>query len=191
MQVESAMAMVDCVTFAGDEIGEEMTEDPDALPVIHRRCKTGQIARPALPKVLVEQIKNNFKWDSDKYPFWSGEGDPENRGKTYRDRLRKLFVAAGIRVYERMKKRKSGGVTKDEPGKVLDTHADSHFWRHTWVRDAYIANTPVEEIAEYLGDEVGAVKEYHSCFDELRHANLVKNARIIRERRAMSYASQV
>ena len=190
MQVESAMAMVDCVTFAGDEIGEELPEDPDALPVIHRRCKTGQIARPVLPKVLVEQIRNTFKWDSDRYPFWSGDGDPENRGKTYRDRLKKLFVAAGIRVYERMKKRKSGGVTKDEPENVFDSHGDPHFWRHTWVRDAYLEGTPIEEIAEYLGDEVGAVKEYYSCFDDLRHANLVKNARLVRQRRATSYASQ-
>ncbi len=190
MQVESAMAMVDCVTFAGDEIGEPMPEDPDAFPIKHRRCKTGQIAHPVLPKVLVEQIRNNFKWDSEEYPFWSGEGDPENRGKTYRDRLKKLFIAAGIRVYERMKRRKSGGGTKDEPEKVLDSHADPHFWRHTWVRDAYLTKTPIEDIAEYLGDEVGAVKEYYSCFDDLRHANLVANALKVRSLRATSYASQ-
>jgi hypothetical protein len=187
LQVESAMALVDCVTLAGNEVAEAKPDRPHLLPVEHERYKTGKIARPALPKFLWDEMCQTFKWDSEKYPFWSGEGDPENRGQTYRDRIKKLFIAAGIRVHQRLVKKKSGGKTKDEPELVLDSHADPHFWRHTWVRDAYILKIAIEEIAKYLGDSVAAVEDYYSCFDELRHASLMAEADKVSAMRQASY----
>lgn len=121
--------------------------------------------------------------ESEDYLFWSGYGDPEYRAATYRERLKKIFIAAKLRVYPTMKKKKSGGKTKAEPEMVLDSHADPHFWRHTWVRDAYIAGIDIEDIAKVLGDDVSAVKQYYSCFDELRHRKVVTASRRVRELR--------
>jgi hypothetical protein len=177
VQVESAMALVDCVTLAGDEI---LQPHGDEVPIEHKRWKTGVVAYPSIPLSLAEELRTAFPWNSVQYPFWSGRGDPEHRGKTYRVRLKKLFVAANIRVYECMKRRKSGGVTKAEPELVKDSHGDPHFWRHTWVRDAHIAKLTDTEIASYLGDTVKAVQEHYSSFDKLRQENLSNRASLIR-----------
>ena len=46
-------------------------------------------------------------------------------------------------------------------------------WRHTFVRDLYLQDTPVEDIADLLGDDPATVREYYSCFDYLRQQKLV------------------
>lgn len=180
VQVESAMALVDNVTLAGDELLDPKPDHPGEIPIVHERWKTGQHARPFISMWLAEELRTKFKWDSEKYPFWSGEGDPGNRGKTYRERLKKLFVEAGVRVYKRMKKKKSGGKTKAGPEEVQDSHADPHFWRHTWVRDTYIAGESTRDIASWLGDTEEAVAKYYSTFDELRHQHLGSTATSVR-----------
>ena len=172
LQVETAMALGDCVTFRGGDMQQPLTSSPTEVPIIHTRLKTGQIARPFIPLSLAQEIRTKFKWDSAEYPFWSGVGDPENRGKTYRARLKKLFIAAGIRVYKTAKRKKIGGVTQDFATDVLDTHADPHFWRHSWVRDAYLVDMHPRKIASWLGDTIAAVEKYYSVFDNLRHQQL-------------------
>jgi len=47
-----------------------------------------------------------------------------------------------------------------------------HWWRHTFVRDLYLKDTPVEDIADLIGDDVETVREYYSSFDELRKKKL-------------------
>ena len=83
--------------------------------------------------------------------------------------MKKLFVAAGIRVYKKTARKKSGGKLKQKAESFDESRAVPHMWRHTMVRDLYIRDVPVRQIADILGDDPATVTKYYSQFDELRH----------------------
>jgi integrase len=101
--------------------------------------------------------------------FWSGKGNPASRVDTFRDRMKKLFVAAGIRVFRKTARKKSGGKLKPHAEMFWESSAFPHMWRHTLVRDLYVRDVPVRQIADILGDEPATVTKHYSQFDRLRH----------------------
>lgn len=148
--------------------------------ILLNRKKTGEPVATAVPAFVVAALKD-MKPDSPEYYFWSGNGKLHTRTSKWGARLQKLFVFAGVRVVEVEKTKRSGGKLKDAPERVLVSKATPHIWRHTLVRDLYLKDTPVEDIADLLGDDVDTVREYYSSFDELRKKKLVGKLRKVWE----------
>lgn len=183
VQIFTGFAISDVVTLRFDELKTPHPIEPDQVPIEHFRIKTGKTAYPSIPLWLAEELRHSFTPQSAEYPFWSGQGDPESCAKTYRARMKKIFIEAGVRVYVTMRKKKSGGKTKAVAELVKDSHADPHFWRHTFVRDCYLENFSVTEIARMLGDDEAAIIKYYSCFDDLRHQAVVTSMRKLHDNR--------
>jgi integrase len=150
-------------------------DNKDQIRVEKFRIKTGKTAYTSIPKWLADEL-NSIKRDSEYY-FWSGKGDPETRATTFRERMKKIFVAAEVRVYERTAVRRSGGKLKKKSERFKDSHADPHMWRHTLVRDLYTMDRPVREIADILGDDPAIVTRFYSQFDELRRKKVANTMR--------------
>jgi len=161
----TGMALVDVTKLRFDEVhGNE---------VFVNRKKTGEPVYTAVPHFVIDAL-NDFTPDGSEYFFWSGQGQLKTRKKLWGERLQKLYAFAGVRVAEILKKRRSGGKLKSEPEKVKVSSVTPHFWRHTFVRDHYLQDTPVEDIAELIGDDPETVREHYSSFDYLRQRKLLK-----------------
>jgi site-specific recombinase XerD len=167
----SGLAIIDVVTLRPEHLGLPHVDSPHAVPIDKPRRKTGQIAHTGIPDFVSEMLKG-FPPES-AYLFWSGQGNPASRIDTYRDRMKKLFVAAGVRVYQKTARRNSGGKLKENLETFADSKAIPHMWRHTLVRDLYIQDIPVREIADILGDDPATVTEYYSQFDDLRRKKVL------------------
>jgi integrase len=137
---------------------------------LHRK-KTGEPVWTVVPQFVIDALYS-FKPDSPAHCFWSGEGKIHTRTSKWGERLQKLYVYAGVRVTEEHKVRRSGGKLKEAAEKVFVSAVTPHWWRHTFVRDLYLENVPVETIADLLGDDVETVRKYYSSFDELRKQKL-------------------
>lgn len=161
----SGLAIVDVVTLKPSDVGAPTPQAP-SVPVNKMRVKTGKIAHTAIPSYVWEMLQA-FNPESEYY-FWSGQGKPQSRVDTFRDRMKKVFVAAGIRIFEKKARRKSGGKLKQAAETFDESSAVPHMWRHTLVRDLYVKDIPVRQIADILGDEPATVTKYYSQFDELR-----------------------
>jgi integrase len=83
-------------------------------------------------------------------------------------------VAADVRTVGSEKKRRSGGKLKAETESVKVSKATPHMFRHTLVRDLLECGTPMEEIAELLGNSMKVVEKYYSKWDTRRQARLEK-----------------
>lgn len=172
--------------FSGLSIGDTLTLKPSdmkpmgagGVAIRKRRIKTGKIANTHIPLVVWEMIQQ-FKPTSDYY-FWSGKSFWEAEEK-YRDRMNKLFVAADVRVFDKTARKRSGGKYKPEPETFKHSEAIPHWWRHTLVRDLYLKNVPVRQIADILGDTPEVVTEYYSCFDDLRQAQAMNTMEALRQ----------
>jgi integrase len=85
-----------------------------------------------------------------------------------------LFVAAGVQILETEKRRRSGGKLKSQTETVKVSKAHPHQFRHTLARDLLEGGTPMEEIAELLGNSMETVERYYSKWDTRRQARLEK-----------------
>jgi integrase len=141
--------------------------------IVVNRTKTNEPVWTAVPLFVIDAL-NTMTPDSQEYFFWSGTGKLHTRTSKWGKRLQKLFVFAGVRVREEVKTRRSGGKLKGKPETVKVSSVTPHYWRHTFVRDHYLIDTPVEEIAELIGDDSETVRTYYSCFDHLRQKKLLK-----------------
>jgi integrase len=140
--------------------------------IIVNRKKTGEPVWTAVPPFVIDAL-NAATPDSEDYYFWSGNGALHTRTSKWGKRLQKLYVHAGVRVREVEKKLRSGGKLKEEPEAISMSSVTPHMWRHTFVRDHYLIDTPVEEIAELIGDDPDTVRQHYSCFDHLRQKKLL------------------
>ena len=155
----------------GDVAKLRLSEVSGERIFLHRK-KTGEPVWTAVPPFVIAAL-DNMQPDSPEYFFWSGQGLIHTRTSKWGSRLQKLFVFAGVRVVQKEKRRRSGGVLKDKPEIIEVSTVTPHMWRHTLVRDLYLKDTPVEDIADLLGDDVDTVRKYYSCFDELRKKKLI------------------
>jgi integrase len=137
------------------------------------RKKTGEDVFAKVPPFVIKAL-NSAPHDSEQYYFWTGQGKLHTRTSKWGARLQRLFVAADVRTVESEKKRRSGGKLKSEPQAIKISKATPHMFRHTLVRDLLEHGTPMEEIAELLGNSMKVVEKYYSKWDTRRQARLEK-----------------
>lgn len=160
----TGMAIGDVAKLRKDEV--------DGNKIIVNRKKTGEPVWTAVPPFVIEAL-HDMTPDSSEHFFWSGRGHLHTRTSKWGTRMQKLYVLAGVRVHEVLKRRRSGGKLKPEQEMVTVSSVTPHYWRHTFVRDHYLIDTPVDEIAELIGDDPETVREHYSCFDRLRQEKLL------------------
>ncbi len=170
VQRYTGLAIGDVAKLRKDEI--------DGTTIMLNRKKTGERVWTSVEPFVIQAL-NEAAADSAEYFFWSGNGKLHTRTSKWGVRLQKLFVFAGVRVVEEEKTRRSGGVLKERPEMVKVSKATPHMFRHTFVRDHYLKGTPIEDIADLLGDDVATVREYYSTFDELRKQRLIARTKSV------------
>jgi len=136
----------------------------------HRK-KTGEDVFGKVPPFVIDAL-NRAPHDSDQYYFWTGNGLLHTRASKWGDRLQRLFVIASVRTEEIERRRRAGGKLKDKPETVTISKATPHMFRHTLARDLLERGTPMEEIAELLGNSMKVVERYYSKWDVRRQARL-------------------
>jgi site-specific recombinase XerD len=161
----TGLSIVDVVTLRPTDI-DSPAADSASISVNKMREKTKKLAHTGIQQFVWAMLQE-LKPESEFF-FWSGIGKPASRVDTFRDRMKKLFVAAGIRVRQKTARKKSGGKLKRDAETFSESTAFPHMWRHTLVRDLYIRDIPVRQIADILGDEPATVTKHYSQFDQLR-----------------------
>ena len=167
-------AFVYVMKYTGMSIGDTTTLEKQHVygcRIRTYRKKTGEDVYGIVPQFVIDAL-NEAPHDSERYFFWSGDGTAKTRTSKWGVRLQRLFVLADVKVREVEKKRRSGGKLKEvtEATKVSD--AKPHMFRHTLARDLLLGGTPMEELAEVLGNSMRIVEKYYSKWDTRRQARL-------------------
>jgi integrase len=173
---DQTRAFILVMRYAGTSIGDTAKLEKvavDGCRIRTYRKKTGEDVFAKVPPFVIEAL-NTSPHDSERYFFWTGNGMLHTRTSKWGSRLQKLFVAAGVRIVDSEKKRRSGGKLKAETEAVKVSKATPHMFRHTLVRDLLECGTPMEEIAELLGNSMKVVEKYYSKWDTRRQARLEK-----------------
>ena len=167
-------AFVLVMRYTGMSIGDTAKlakADVHGNRVRTHRKKTGEDVFSKVPPFVIDAL-NAAPHDSDQYYFWTGNGLLHTRASKWGERLQKLFVLADVRSEVVERKQRSGGKLKSEPEKVKISKATPHMFRHTLARDLLERGTPMEEIAELLGNSMKVVEKYYSKWDARRQARL-------------------
>lgn len=167
-------AFILAMRYTGMSIGDTAKlrkADVEGSRIRTYRKKTGEDVFARVPSFVVRALES-APHDSEEFYFWTGEGKLHTRASKWGNRLQKLFVLADVRTEETDKRRRSGGKLKSESESVKVSKATPHMFRHTLVRDLLEHGTPMEEIAELLGNSVKVVEKYYSKWDVRRQARL-------------------
>ena len=173
---DQTRAFILVMRYTGLSIGDTAKlekADVDGCRIRTYRKKTGEDVFAKVPPFVIAAL-DAAPHDSEQYFFWTGKGKLHTRTSKWGNRLQRLFVTAGIRMVESEKKRRSGGKLKAQAEAVRVSKATPHMFRHTLVRDLLEAGTPMEEIAELLGNSMKIVEKYYSKWDTRRQARLEK-----------------
>ena len=174
---DQTKAFILVMRYTGMSIGDTAKLEKaavDGCRIRTYRKKTGEEVFAKVPAFVIETL-DAAPHDSERYFFWSGQGLIHTRTSKWGSRIQRLFVAAGVRMVESEKKRRSGGKLKAEAEGVKVSKATPHMFRHTLVRDLLECGTPMEEIAELLGNSMKMVEKYYSKWDKRRQARLEKS----------------
>jgi integrase len=173
---DQTRAFILVMRYTGMSIGDTAKlekADVDGCRIRTYRKKTGEDVFARVPPFVIAAL-NAAPHDSEQYFFWTGNGKLHTRTSKWGSRLQRLFVAANVRTVESERKRRSGGKLKAESEAVMISRATPHMFRHTLVRDLLECGTPMEEIAELLGNSMKVVEKYYSKWDTRRQARLEK-----------------
>jgi len=173
---DQTKAFVLVMRYTGMSIGDTAKlekADVSGTRIRTYRKKTGEDVFAKVPPFVIDALKA-APHDSDRYYFWTGRGKLHTRTSKWGERLQRLFVLAGVRIFETDRKRRSGGKLKSLSETVTKSTATPHMFRHTLVRDLLEHGTPMEEIAELLGNSMKTVEKYYSKWDTRRQARLEK-----------------
>jgi len=169
-------AFVLVMRYTGMSIGDTAKlekSDVQGNRIRTHRKKTGEDVFSVVPPFVIDAIKA-APHDSEQYYFWTGRGELHTRASKWGNRLQRLFVLADVRTVVTERKLRSGGKLKDEAETLKVSKATPHMFRHTLVRDLLERGTPMEEIAELLGNSMKVVEKYYSKWDVRRQARLEK-----------------
>jgi len=167
-------AFVYVMRYSGMSIGDTTTLEKSHVSgcrIRTYRKKTGEDVYSKVPQFVIDAL-NEAPPDSQKYFFWTGEGDSHTRTNKWGERLQRLFVLADVKVVEVERRRRSGGKLKAAPQKVKVSEAKPHMFRHTLARDLLLEGMPMAELAELLGNSVRIIEKYYSKWDTKRQARL-------------------
>jgi integrase len=173
---DQTRAFILVMRYTGMSIGDTAKlekADVDGSRIRTYRKKTGEDVFARVPPFVIDALKK-APHDSERFFFWTGEGKLHTRTSKWGNRLQRLFVAADVRTVGSEKKKRSGGKLKAETESVRVSKATPHMFRHTLVRDLLECGTPMEEIAELLGNSMKVVEKYYSKWDTRRQARLEK-----------------
>jgi integrase len=173
---DQTRAFILVMRYTGMSIGDTAKlekADVDGCRIRTYRKKTGEDVFAKVPPFVINAL-DTAPHDSDQYYFWTGQGKLHTRTSKWGSRLQRLFVAADVRTVESEKKKRSGGKLKADAEAVKVSKATPHMFRHTLVRDLLECGTPMEEIAELLGNSMKVVEKYYSKWDTRRQARLEK-----------------
>jgi integrase len=174
---DQTRAFILVMRYTGMSIGDTAKlekADVDGCRIRTYRKKTGEDVFAKVPPFVIEAL-DLAPHDSQRFYFWTGQGKLHTRTSKWGNRLQRLFAAAGVRIVEAEKKRRSGGTLKEDAEIVKVSKATPHMFRHTLVRDLLECGTPMEEIAELLGNSMKVVEKYYSKWDTRRQAKLEKS----------------
>ena len=167
-------AFILVMRYTGMSIGDAAKlrkSDVDGCRIRTYRKKTGEDVFARVPPFVVQALES-APHDSEEYYFWTGQGKLHTRASKWGSRLQKLFAVAGVRTEVSEKTLRSGGKLKASAETVKVSKATPHMFRHTLVRDLLEHGTPMEEIAELLGNSMKIVEKYYSKWDTRRQARL-------------------
>jgi integrase len=167
-------AFVLVMRYTGMSIGDTAKlkkADVQGNRIRTHRKKTGEDVFSKVPPFVIDAL-NAAPHDSDQYYFWTGNGLLHTRASKWGNRLQRLFVLADVRIVEAEKQLRSGGKLKGTAERVKISMATPHMFRHTLARDLLERGTPMEEIAELLGNSMKVVEKYYSKWDVRRQARL-------------------
>lgn len=173
---DQTRAFILVMRYTGMSIGDAAKlekADVDGCRIRTYRKKTGEDVFAKVPPFVIDAL-DTAPHDSERFYFWTGQGKLHTRTSKWGNRLQRLFVVADVRTVESEKKRRSGGKLKTEAESVKVSKATPHMFRHTLVRDLLECGTPMEEIAELLGNSMKIVEKYYSKWDTRRQARLEK-----------------
>jgi integrase len=173
---DQTRAFILVMRYTGMSIGDTAKlekADVDGSRIRTYRKKTGEDVFAMVPPFVIDAL-GKAPHDSERFYFWTGRGKLHTRTSKWGNRLQRLFVAADVRTVESQKKRYSGGKLKAEAEAVTVSKATPHMFRHTLARDLLERGTPMEEIAELLGNSMEVVEKYYSKWDTRRQARLEK-----------------
>lgn len=173
---DQTRAFILVMRYTGMSIGDTAKlekADVDGCRIRTYRKKTGEDVFAKVPQFVIDAL-NAAPHDSEPYYFWTKRGKLHTRTSKWGNRLQRLFVLADVKTVESEKKRRSGGKLKPEAETVKVSKATPHMFRHTLARDLLIGGTPMEEIAELIGNSMKVVEEYYSKWDTRRQARLEK-----------------
>jgi integrase len=91
----TGLSIVDVVTLRPTDIDSPAAAST-SISINKQREKTKKLAHTGVPRFVWAMLQE-LRPESEFF-FWSGIGNPASRVDTFRDRMKKLFVAAGIRV---------------------------------------------------------------------------------------------
>jgi integrase len=169
-------AFVMVMRYTGMSIGDTAKlrkVDIDGCRIRTYRKKTGEDVFAKVPPFVIGAL-DTAPHDSEEFYFWTGQGKLHTRTSKWGNRLQRLFVAADVRTFTSEKRRRSGGKLKGGPEIMKASKATPHMFRHTLVRDLLECGTPMEEVAELLGNSMKVVEKYYSKWDTRRQARLEK-----------------
>ena len=130
---DQTRAFIMVMRYTGLSIGDTSKlekSDVDGCRIRTYRKKTGEEVFAKVPPFVIAAL-DAAPHDSERYYFWTGQGKLHTRTSKWGNRLQRLFVAAGVRIVESEKKRRSGGKLKtlrrnSEGFKSYPSHVPSH-----------------------------------------------------------------
>lgn len=144
--------------------------------IVTKRKKTGKRVNVKLPPVVVERLLA-LPVQAGGFWFWNrlGKGSKhETATGNLRRMMRPYFEEA--KVYQRDEHGATVYKPDEKTGELKPLLGTLYQWRHTFVHEHIMQDTPVVRIAEFLGDTVKTVMDTYAHFIEERQAQLDKAA---------------
>ena len=146
----SGLAIQDAATLSKDAITESL--------LTLRRAKTGEVVVVDLPRVVLKALSAIAEPDS-QYYFWTGRSKPVTAAKTWRDRLQRVAIQAGVRDFR------------------------PHRLRDTFAVEMLLQGVAMEDVSVLLGHGSIAITErYYAPWSKARRDRLVKVVRAANEK---------
>lgn len=152
----SERAMLLLMRYSGLAIQDAATLSKNAITgslLTLRRAKTGEVVVVDLPTVALEALSTIARADKDYY-FWTGKSKPVTAAKTWRDRLQRVAVRAGVKNFR------------------------PHRLRDTFAVELLLHGVAMEDVSVLLGHgSISITERYYAPWCKARRDRLVKVVR--------------
>ena len=149
-------AMLLLMRYSGLAIQDASTLSKDAITdslMTLRRAKTGEVVVVDLPRVAVQALAGIARPDNPYY-FWTGRSKPVTAAKTWRDRLQRVAMQAGVKDFR------------------------PHRLRDTFAVELLLHGVAMEDVSVLLGHgSISITERYYAPWSKARRDRLVKVVR--------------